>query len=325
MSRSCVWRRASSCRTTGSPARPWARAMPASSRARMGGGKVRSSERGALHSSARRSRFPAIGPASTAAATAPTAPSARALVPERGVGDLPAVALTADQVGGRNAHVGEEHLVEQRTAGHLAYRADLDAGLVEVQDEVGEPRVLGNLHISASQEHRLVGDLRARAPDLLTVHDELIAVPHRPALQAGEVRSRIRLREQLAVRVGSVQHPGQMARPLVVCAVLHHGRCGQSRAQADRGRHCTELVDRPRRSRGEGRIAPAEPGDREVRVPPPGRTETGPPLPQRRGRVPVRPQPFGQLTNRIERHRLIVVHRTLHRRDGAAGEGFSTS
>ena len=48
--------------------------MSASSAARVGGGKLRSSERASVQSPAGRSRFPAIGPASTAAAAAPAAP-----------------------------------------------------------------------------------------------------------------------------------------------------------------------------------------------------------------------------------------------------------
>ena len=49
-----------------------------------------------------------------------------ALVAERHLGQAPAVVEVADEVGGRDAHVGEEHLVERVPAGHLGDRTDLD-------------------------------------------------------------------------------------------------------------------------------------------------------------------------------------------------------
>ena len=59
-----------------------------------------------------------------------------ALVAERHLREAPAVVLGADDVRGRNAHVGEEHLVELVRAGHLHERPHLDARRAHVDDEV---------------------------------------------------------------------------------------------------------------------------------------------------------------------------------------------
>ena len=67
----------------------------------------------------------------------------RALVHERRERDGPALVDVAEPVVVGNAHVGEEHLVERRAAGHLAQRAHLDAGCLHVDDEAGEALVLG--------------------------------------------------------------------------------------------------------------------------------------------------------------------------------------
>ena len=51
------------------------------------------------------------------------------------------------------ADVGEVDLVELGVTGHLAQRPHLDARLVHVDDEVGEPLVLGRVGIGACDEH----------------------------------------------------------------------------------------------------------------------------------------------------------------------------
>ena len=54
----------------------------------------------------------------------------------------PALADVADPVGVRDPGVGDEHLVELGVAGDLPQRPDLDAGLLHVEREVGQPLVL---------------------------------------------------------------------------------------------------------------------------------------------------------------------------------------
>ena len=179
--------------------------------------------------------------------------------------------------------------------------------------------MLGDVDVGAGKEHRLVGDLRAGGPHLLTVDDEAVTVPHGSALQAREVGAGVGLREQLAVRVGAVQHPGQQAPTLLVGAMLEHRRRGEGGTQPDRGGHRSEVLNRPRRRRGECWKPSSEPGLREVRVSPSRRNQTRPPLPQWHGRVPIGPQPFGQLIEGLHRHPAIVVHPEHRGRVGLGG------
>ena len=89
------------------------------------------------------------------------------LVHQRGLRDPPAFADAADPVGLGDRGVGEEHLVELGLAGELAQRADLDAGLVHVQAEVGEAGVLGHVRVGAGEQQAPARRVRDGRPHLL--------------------------------------------------------------------------------------------------------------------------------------------------------------
>ena len=74
--------------------------------------------------------------------------------------DPPAVVDLADAVRVGDARAVEEDLVELDLAGDLAQRSHLDAGLVHVEQEVGDALVLGRVGIGARQQDREVGDVR---------------------------------------------------------------------------------------------------------------------------------------------------------------------
>ena len=97
----------------------------------------------------------------------------------------------------RHADVGEEHLVEPRGSGHLAQRSHLDTGRVHVDQERREPLVLGHVGIGPAHCQRQIGDVRARRPHLLAVHDPLVAVTHGARRGRGEIGTRVRLAEEL--------------------------------------------------------------------------------------------------------------------------------
>ena len=124
---------------------------------------------------------------------------AAALVGEGRLGDAPAGVHLADQVVGRDAHVGEEDLGELvGDAGDLPQRTHLDARLVHVDDQVGDALVLGRVAVGAHQHDAQVGLRRAAGPDLLAVDDELVAVDVGAALERGQVGARVRLGVELA-------------------------------------------------------------------------------------------------------------------------------
>src|SRR5581483_7962982 len=103
-------------------------------------------------------------------------PHRTALVREDAHRDLPAVARLSDDVVARDADLIEEDLVELRLARHLAERADVDAGLLHVDEGRRDAGVLLCVGIGAGEEEAPVRDLGDARPDLLAAHDPVVAV-----------------------------------------------------------------------------------------------------------------------------------------------------
>ena len=120
------------------------------------------------------------------------------LVGQRRQRDPPALAGRADDVVGGHPGIGEEHLVERGMPVHLANRANLDTGLPHIDREVREAAVLGGVPVGPRDEQAVLGVVGARVPQLLPVHDPLVAVAVGPSHQAGEIRPVAGLAEQLA-------------------------------------------------------------------------------------------------------------------------------
>ncbi len=178
-------------------------------------------------------------------------------VEQRGLRDAPPVVDVAEAIRVGDARVGEEHLVEVRTARHLAEGTDLDPGSLHVDEEVGDARVLGGVGIGAGQEHPAAGVVRARRPDLLAVHDPLVTVAHGGRAQPREVRAGPRLGEQLAPDLLAGQQRGEPAGALLVGAVRDDGRSTHGGADAE---HVIGDVERlrlvpPHHLLDEGRVA----------------------------------------------------------------------
>ena len=109
-------------------------------------------------------------------------------------GDAPPVVHVADTLRVGDARVVEEHLVEVDVAGDVAQRPDLDARLVQVDEEVGDALALGDVGVGAREQHGPVGEVGPRGPDLLAGHDPVVAVADRAGRQRREVGSRPRAR-----------------------------------------------------------------------------------------------------------------------------------
>jgi hypothetical protein len=82
-----------------------------------------------------------------------------AFVHQGGYRHRPAAADLADQPVAVDVRAGEEHLVEAVRAVHLMQRAHLDAGLVDVDDEVAEALVLRHADVGPREQHAAVGEL----------------------------------------------------------------------------------------------------------------------------------------------------------------------
>ena len=123
-----------------------------------------------------------------------------AFVVESGQRDLPAVALPSEAKVVRNGRFGDEHLVEGRSAAHLSYGADFDAGMVERKHERRHAAVLDDIGIGARQEQAPVRELGPGAPHFLAVHYPPGAVANGATGEAGQVGPGARLAEQLAAQ-----------------------------------------------------------------------------------------------------------------------------
>ncbi len=130
-----------------------------------------------------------------------------------------------------HAHVGEEHLVERRAAGHLPQGPHLDTGRVHVDDEPGQALVLREVRVGAADDLAEVGVLRARRPHLLAVDHPLVAVALGLGLQAGEIGPRDGLAEQLATDKIAAVHRLEIA-PLGLRSGVGQDR-GRDHAEAD--------------------------------------------------------------------------------------------
>ena len=94
--------------------------------------------------------------------------------------------------------VSEEHLVEFGFAGDLVQGPHVDARSVHVDQEGGDALVLGHVGIGPGQEQPEPGEVGQGRPDLLPVEEPLVAVPYGAGGQAGHIRSRPGLAEELA-------------------------------------------------------------------------------------------------------------------------------
>ena len=145
------------------------------------------------------------------AATATAGADRRTLVHQRGERDVPPVVDVAEAVVVGDPHLVEEDLVEARAAGHLTQRPHLDAGRLHVDDEPGEPLVLGQVGVGAGDDLADVGVLRAGGPHLLAGDHPLVAVALGLGLQAGQVAAGAGLAEQLAADDVAAVHRLQVA------------------------------------------------------------------------------------------------------------------
>ena len=98
--------------------------------------------------------------------------------------------------------------------------------------------MLGRVRVGASEHDPVGGHVRQPRPQLLAVHDPLVAVGHGPGPQTGQIRARLRLAEQLAPQLGSVEDPGEPAALLLLRAVEQDG--GTSPADSHRVERATD-------------------------------------------------------------------------------------
>jgi hypothetical protein len=164
-----------------------------------------------------------------------TAPAAAApLVHERRDRDLPALVERPDEVRLRHGDVVEEDLVEVPVAVHEHERTDGDPGRSHVEQQVADPGVLRRVRVRPRQHEHPVGEVRARCPDLLAVHDEVVAAVLRPRAQAREIRAGAGLGIALAPDVVGSEDPREEVAPLRLRPPVDDGRPGELDARVAR-------------------------------------------------------------------------------------------
>ena len=154
---------------------------------------------------------------------------------------LPSVADASDQVLLRNLRVGEEHLVKRGVAVHLFERLNVDARLLDVNHEIRETLVLGRVPIGASEQHAMVGMMRAGGPYLLSVDDPKVSLQIRACGGAGEVGAAARLAEELAPGVFPGEDTAQKFFLLQIRSVLEQGGRRQHSHSGSRNAHGAHL------------------------------------------------------------------------------------
>ena len=120
------------------------------------------------------------------------------LVRQRGAGEPPAAVDRADHAVVGHEDVVDEDLVEQRVAGDLAQRADVDALGLHVDEEVRDALVVRGIRVRAGEADAPIRLARKGSPDLLPRKRPAAVDLRRLGTQRGEVGAGARLGEQLA-------------------------------------------------------------------------------------------------------------------------------
>ena len=143
----------------------------------------------------------------------------------------PAVVLVTDPVGHRDAHVVEEDLAELGAAPDRLQAGGCRSPECPSGTMTQEmPSVLGGVGVGADEHLAVLGHVGVAGPDLLAVDHVLVAVPHGPGAQAGQVGARLGLGEALAPAVVALEDGGQVELLLGLGGLGHDRRSGVQQA-----------------------------------------------------------------------------------------------
>ena len=112
-------------------------------------------------------------------------------------------------------------------------RANGDSRALHVDEQEGEPAVLGRLEIGAHHEDAPVGEACVARPDLLSGHVEHVAAELGARAASGQVGAGVRLREPLAPHLLAGQDPAEKALLLTLRAVVDERRSDERRPDPD--------------------------------------------------------------------------------------------
>ena len=165
-----------------------------------------------------------------------------ALEAQQRLGDAPTCVEFTHQVGGRHAHVFQEHFAQLAVPRHVPDRPHPDAGLVHVDQEEADAGLLLRLLVGARQHEDVAGVGGERGPDLLAVDDVLVAIGDRLGTQPRQVRARIRFGVPLAPQVLASDDLRQPLVALLGRAVADQQRADHQDAHVGKARDAPALV-----------------------------------------------------------------------------------
>src|SRR4029079_9193761 len=167
---------------------------------------------------------------------------------ERAERDLEALAVRADEVRRRHAHVVEVELRGRRSVqSHLlVVRTDLETLRVTLDHERGDA-LAALREIDVREDHEHVGDRSVRDERLRAIDDVRIAVALRDGPQAARIASSAGFREAVCTDLLAGEDVGEVALPYGIGPADLDGRAAQSGGRSDdvpeRGIHAAGLLD----------------------------------------------------------------------------------
>ena len=151
--------------------------------------------------------------------------------------NLPAATDLADDVLVGDLGLLEKDLVEFGLAGDLPKRPNVDVRLLHVEDEVGDPLVLGGVLVGAGEEHAPLRLVRVGGPDLLPGDLPGAIGLHGAGLERGQIGTGLGLREALAPDLLPGEDRLEVALLLfLVASGNHHGAAHHQAEHIGRGR-----------------------------------------------------------------------------------------
>jgi hypothetical protein len=143
--------------------------------------------------------------------------------------DFPAFAGVADDMRGIGNRLVEEHFVEFRAAAELADRPDVDAFLLQRQQQKAQALVAARARLAARQHEDPFGFVRQRSPDFLSRHTPrtILDLPA-TRLHVGQIRAGIRLGITLRPELPTGDDLRQKTLLLRGAAELDQGRADQA-------------------------------------------------------------------------------------------------
>ena len=173
--------------------------------------------------------------------------------------------------------------------------------------------MLGDRRVGPGDQDAVAGDVRARGPNLLTVHHPLVAVTFGPGLQPCQVGAGPGLGEQLAPDLTRYD-PRQEAGLLLRGGVGDDGGAGQVLGDSGRRRShsgiTTGVGDHAAGVTGQPTAVELDGPGREA---PPGVCQALPPLPQRQIRIPALLEPCPGLgIDATDTVRLTLIRHVLY-------------